>query len=51
MTIELVDEAVARGARREAACEAVGLYARSLEAPVRRPPNEHVAIGPSQVWS
>lgn len=132
MTIELVDEAVASGARREAACEAVGLAARTLErwrggklederrgpkttpankltakerelvlkimnepahrdlspsqivpkladeqryvasestmyrilrdedllkhrgvmkAPQRRPPNEHVAVGPNQVWS
>jgi transposase InsO family protein len=132
VTIELVDKAVAGGARREAACEAVGLCARSLErwrggklederhgpktapankltakerelvleivnqaahrdlspnqivpkladehryvasestmyrilreedllkhrgiakAPVRRPPNEHVASGPNQVWS
>lgn len=31
MTIELVDEAIADGARREAACAAIGLCARSLE--------------------
>jgi hypothetical protein len=132
MTIRRVEEAVAGGARREAACEAIGLCARSLErwrggklddarqgpktapankltakerelvlktvnerahcnlspnqivpkladegryvasestmyrilreedllkhrgiskAPVRRPPNEHVAAGPNEVWS
>lgn len=31
MTIELVDEAVAAGARRDAACDAIGLSARTLE--------------------
>ena len=31
MTIELVNEAVAGGTRREAACEAIGLCARTLE--------------------
>lgn len=132
MIIALIDEAVAAGARREAACGAVGLCARTLErwrsgkldderrgpktapankltamerrevldtvnarrfrdlspnqivplladeeryvasestmyrilreekllkhrgvmkAPVRRPPNEHLAVGPNQVWS
>lgn len=132
MTIKLVNEAVEAGARREAACEAIGLCGRTLErwrggaiedgrrgpttapankltteeralvlkvvneprfrdlspnqivplladedrfigsestmyrilreedllkhrgvakAPVRRPPNEHVATGPNQVWS
>jgi putative transposase len=132
VTVELVDQAVAAGARREAACGVVGLCARTLErwregkldderrgpkttpankltaeeralvlkvvnepryrnespnvivplladegryvasestmyrilrdedllkhrgvmkAPVRRPPNEHVATGPNQVWS